>query len=73
MTTSKGTSAASDHRPFYMQGVPTIYTHAEPPPQRPVIGRGWGHTSADTMEKADPRNLQEGAMVLARLLTRLAN
>jgi len=70
---SKGTSAASDHWPFYMQGVPTIYMHSETSPQRLVVGRGWGHTSADTMEKVDPRNLQEGAMVMARLLIRLAN
>ncbi|MCW3991566.1 MAG: aminopeptidase, partial [Candidatus Bathyarchaeota archaeon] len=56
-----------------LQGVPTIYMHAEPSPQRLIVGRGWGHTSADTMDKVDPRNLQEGAMVLARLLIRLAN
>lgn len=73
MNIYEGTSAASDHWPFYMQGVPTIYLHAEPSPQRLVVGRGWGHTSADTMDKVDPRNLQEGAMVMARLLLRLAN
>jgi len=70
---SKGTSAASDHWPFYMQGVPTIYMHAELSPQLLIVGRGWGHTSADTMDKVDTRNLQEGAMVQARLLLRLAN
>jgi len=69
----EGTSAASDHWPFYMQGVPTIYMHSEPSMQELVVGRGWGHTSADTMDKVDTRNLQEGAMVLARLLIRLAN
>jgi Zn-dependent M28 family amino/carboxypeptidase len=56
-----------------MQGVPTIYMHAETSPQRLVIGRGWGHTTADTMDKVDHRNLQEGAMVAARLILRLAN
>ena len=70
---SKGTSAASDHWPFYMQGVPTIYMHAELSPRLLIVGRGWGHTSADTMDKVDARNLQEGAMVQARLLIRLAN
>ena len=69
----EGTSAASDHWPFYMQGVPTIYMHSEPSPRDIIVGRGWGHTSADTMDKVDPRNLQEGAMVMARLLLRLAN
>jgi len=56
-----------------MQGVPTIYMHAENSPQRLVVGRGWGHTTADTMDKVDHRNLQEGAMIAARLLLRLAN
>jgi hypothetical protein len=70
---AEGTSAASDHWPFYMQGVPTIYMHAEETPQRLIVGRGWGHTTADTMDKVDHRNLQEGAMVAARLLLRVAN
>jgi Iap family predicted aminopeptidase len=69
----RGTSAASDHWPFYMQGVPAIYLHAEPSPESLIVGRGWGHTTADMMDKVDPRNLQEGAMVLARLMLRLAN
>ena len=69
----KGTSAASDHWPFYMQGVPAIYLHAEPSLHLLVVGRGWGHTTADMMDKVDPRNLQEGIMVLARLMLRLVN
>jgi Zn-dependent M28 family amino/carboxypeptidase len=73
MTINKGISAASDHWPFYMKGVPTIYMHAEPTMQEIVQGRGWGHTSADTMDKVDHRNLQEGAMIASRLLLRLAN
>jgi len=73
MSVSKDISAESDHWPFYMRGVPTIYMHAEPSPALLVVGRGWGHTAADTMDKVDPRNLYEGATVLARLLIRLAN
>jgi Zn-dependent M28 family amino/carboxypeptidase len=73
MTISEGASAASDHWPFFMQGVPTIAMGAEPSPQMLVVGRGWGHTSADMMDKVDNRNLQEGAMVIARILLRLAN
>ncbi len=69
----EGTSAASDHWPFYMQGVPCIYMHAEPSIQQLIVGRGWGHTTADMMDKVDPRNLMEGAMVMARLLLRLAS
>ena len=68
----EGTSAASDHWPFYMQGVPCIYMHAEPSIQQLIVGRGWGHTTADMMDKVDPRNLQEGSMLMARLLLRLA-
>jgi Zn-dependent M28 family amino/carboxypeptidase len=66
------TSAASDHWPFYMQGVPTIYLHEEPSMRHLVEGRGWGHTTADTMDKVDPRNLVEGSVLLSRLLLRLA-
>jgi hypothetical protein len=67
-----GMSAASDHWPFVMQGVPSIYMHEEPSIRQLVQGRGWGHTSADYMDKVDPRNLQEGTMLMARLLLRLA-
>ena len=73
MTVSTRTGAASDHWPFYMQGVPTATMGAEPSPRQLIVGRGWGHTTADTMDKVDPRNMQEGAMVLARLVLRLAN
>jgi Zn-dependent M28 family amino/carboxypeptidase len=67
-----GMSAASDHWPFVMQGVPAIYMHEEPSMRQLVQGRGWGHTTADYMDKVDPRNLQEGTMLMARLLLRLA-
>jgi hypothetical protein len=69
---STGMSAASDHWPFVMQGVPAIYMHEEPSMRQLVQGRGWGHTTADYMDKVDPRNLQEGTMLMARLLLRLA-
>lgn len=73
MRVSTGTSAASDHWPFFMQGVPAMAMGAEPSPQALVVGRGWGHTTADMMDKVDTRNLQEGAMVMSRLLLRLVN
>ncbi|MDH5199839.1 MAG: M20/M25/M40 family metallo-hydrolase [Candidatus Bathyarchaeota archaeon] len=73
MTISTGTSAASDHWPFYMQGVPTVTMGSEPSPQQLIVGRGWGHTTADMMDKVDPRNMQEGVMVLARLILRIAD
>jgi len=67
-----GMSAASDHWPFVMQGVPAIYMHEEPSMRQLVEGRGWGHTTADYMDKVDPRNLQEGTMLMVRVLLRLA-
>jgi Iap family predicted aminopeptidase len=67
----EGLSAASDHWPFVMQGVPAIYMHEEPSMRQLVEGRGWGHTTADYMDKVDHRNLQEGAMLMVRLLLRL--
>ncbi len=73
MSILKEISAASDHWPFYMQGVPTIYMHAEPSPALLAVGRGWGHTAADTMDKVDLRKLYGVATVLAMLLIRLAN
>lgn len=73
MTVSSGRSAASDHWPFYMQGIPVVSMGSEPSPARLIVGRGWGHTTADMMDKVDPRNLQEGVMVIARLVLRLAN
>ncbi len=73
MTVSTGMSAASDHWPFLMQGIPAVNMGSEPSPARLIVGRGWGHTTADMMDKVDPRNLQEGVMVIARLVLRLAN
>jgi len=67
-----GMSAASDHWPFVMQGIPAIYMHEEPSMRQLVEGRGWGHTTADYMDKVDPRNLQEGTMLMVRLLLRMA-
>jgi len=73
MTISRGAHAASDHWPFVMQGVPAVNMGSEPSPARLIVGRGWGHTTADMMDKVDPRNMQEGVMVIARLVLRLAN
>jgi len=70
-------STASDHWPFYMQGVPAVSFASIPEPEiAPLVaaqGRGFGHTPADTVDKVDPRGLKEGAMVLAQFLIRLAN
>ena len=39
----------------------------------PGLGRGFGHTMADTLDKVSEVELRESAMVAARLLLRLAN
>jgi len=57
----------SDHWPFLRRGVPAIQLHSvsgEP-------GRGWGHTEADTREKADSRTIREHGMLLAVLVIAL--
>ncbi len=37
-----------------------------------LVGRGWGHTPADTFDKANCKSLQSAAMVATRLLVRIA-
>ncbi|WP_440770846.1 M28 family peptidase [Natronorubrum sp. DTA28] len=60
----------SDHWPFLRAGVPALQLHSEPP-EGAERGRGWGHTSADTRDKVDPRNLREHAMLTALLVREL--
>jgi Zn-dependent M28 family amino/carboxypeptidase len=63
-------NTASDHFPYFMRGVPTASLFASRPPG---LGRGFGHTRADTLDKVDEVELRESAMVVARLVLRLAN
>ncbi len=70
--------AASDHWPFFMAGIPAIgfAAGAADPLSGAVaaaMGRGFGHTSADTVDKVDPRGLKEASMLLAQFLLRIAN
>ncbi|ELZ01467.1 peptidase M28 [Natrialba chahannaoensis JCM 10990] len=60
----------SDHWPFLQAGVPSVQLHSEPP-KGSDRGRGWGHTSADTRDKVDPRNLREHAILAALLVWEL--
>jgi aminopeptidase YwaD len=61
---------ASDHFPYFMRGVPVASMFAHRPPG---LGRGFGHTMADTLDKVSEVELRESAMVAARLLLYLAN
>lgn len=60
----------SDHWPFLREGVPALQLHSEPP-EGGERGRGWGHTTADTRDKVDPRNLREHAVLTALLVREL--
>ena len=62
---------ASDNFPFVMQGIPAINLVRRG--VDPQLGRGYGHTAADTLDKVSEVDLRESAMVAARLLLRAAN
>lgn len=61
---------ASDNFPFFMAGVPAITMHARGMDR--ALGRGYGHTAMDTLDKVNERDMKECAMVAARVLLRLA-
>ncbi|MGH2370297.1 MAG: M28 family metallopeptidase, partial [Chloroflexota bacterium] len=68
-------SSASDHFPFAMNGVPTgaiSTTQLAATATSGLVGRGWGHTPADTFDKANSKSFQAAAMVATRLLLRVA-
>ena len=66
---SDGPHPYSDHWPFLRAGTPSLQLHSEEPTGEGRWERGWGHTQADTRDKADPRTIREHAM-LAGLLVR---
>ncbi|MBI5301557.1 MAG: M20/M25/M40 family metallo-hydrolase [Chloroflexi bacterium] len=61
---------ASDHFPFFMEGVPAVMMLAKPSDR--AMGRGFGHTPMDTLDKVNERDMHECAMVAARVLLRVA-
>ncbi len=74
MKVGKSSSSASDHWPFYLQGIPAVTLSGyRSPAEVARVGRGWTHTSADTLDKVDPKRLKDAAMVLAHSLIHLAN
>ena len=57
-----------------MQGIPSISLSSyRSPSEIARVGRGWTHTSADTIDKVYPKNLKDAAMVLAHALIIIAN
>jgi hypothetical protein len=62
----------SDHFPYAIRGIPTA-TLQSPDDSTTMVGRGWGHTEADTFDKATLRGLQMASMATARLLLEVAS
>ena len=63
-------SGASDHWPFFQQGVPTANGGD---PTRTSIGRGYGHTKYDTIDKLELKDLRRASANYSRILFRVAN
>lgn len=62
----------SDHMPYALRGVETASFPSGDSFQASSGTRGWGHTAADTEDKVDLRDLQEGAALVSRIITRMA-
>ncbi len=62
----------SDHWPFVRAGVPALQLHSDDGTSD-RWDRGWTHTRADTLDKADPRTIRDHAMVTALLVRALAS
>lgn len=67
-------TSSSDHFPFAMAGVPAanVGTTETTAASQGLVGRGWGHTTADTFDKANPKGLQSASMVAAWVLAAAA-
>lgn len=61
----------SDHYPFALRGIPNGTLNARDT-SAGMIGRGWGHTEADTFDKITLRGLQMSAVLVARLALAIA-
>lgn len=62
---------ATDSFPFFMQGIPTLHFTART--ENPGMGRGFGHTAADTLDKVAEVDIKAAVMTVARMLARFAN
>lgn len=64
-------SVHSDHFPFFLAGYPSATLQSEDATAG-MIGRGYGHTEGDTVDKVTLRGLQMGAALSARVAAKLA-
>jgi Zn-dependent M28 family amino/carboxypeptidase len=69
VSVSPDLSPHSDHWEYVKYGVPGYHVASE----TSGSGRGWGHTFADTLDKLDPRDFREQAVLLTELATNLAD
>ncbi|MEZ4570440.1 MAG: M28 family peptidase [Thermomicrobiales bacterium] len=61
----------SDHFPFAVRGIPNGTLNSMDATAG-MVGRGYGHTEADTFDKIHPRGLQMSAALAARLALTMA-
>ena len=66
-----GLTSDSDHFPFAAAGIPVVAAGAGGA-RNGLLGRGWGHTVADTVDKVDPAALALAAATAGRILVRLS-
>jgi aminopeptidase YwaD len=64
-------SVHSDHFPYFLAGYPSATLQSRDATAG-MIGRGYGHTEADTVDKVTPRGLQMGAAFAARVAAAMA-
>lgn len=69
VTVSPELNPHSDHWEYVKYGVPGYHVAS----RTGDPGRGWGHTFADTLDKLEPRDLREQAVLLTELAVELAD
>ncbi len=68
----QGVSPYSDHWPFFLKGVPTAGM-GDPEENKRLGGRGFGHTSYDTVDKVNLRAMRECAANASIAAMRISN
>ncbi len=71
LRTAHAISMHSDHFPFQLKGLPTG-TLKELSGRSSGV-RGWGHTTADTLDKVPAYGIQYSAMLMARIALHMSN
>ncbi len=72
LDTRTSLSVHSDHFPYFMAGFPSVGINSRDATAG-MIGRGYGHTEADTVDKVHLRGLQSASMVVALLAAAVAD